>query len=76
MAGKQIDFPPLQKEVPWLTWLMLILSLVCIGLLIFFIHHSARSIQVSVSVLGCVYQSPEKRRTNARRACRSSSSTS
>ncbi len=30
MAGKQIDFPPLQKEVPWLTWLMLILSLVCI----------------------------------------------
>ena len=30
MAGKQIDFPPLQKEVSWITPLMLILSLVCI----------------------------------------------
>jgi hypothetical protein len=30
MAGKQIDFPPMQKEVPWLTPFMLILSLVCI----------------------------------------------
>ena len=30
MAGKQIDFPPLQTEVSWITPLMLILSLVCI----------------------------------------------
>ena len=30
MAGKQIDFPPLQKEVSWLAPFMLILSLVCI----------------------------------------------
>ncbi|MGH3132724.1 MAG: hypothetical protein ACRDNY_03100 [Gaiellaceae bacterium] len=30
MAEKQIDFPPLQKEVPWITPLMLILSLICI----------------------------------------------
>jgi len=30
MAEKQIDFPPLQKEVSWLAPLMLILSLVCI----------------------------------------------
>ena len=30
MAGKQIDFPRLQKEVSWITPLMLILSLVCI----------------------------------------------
>jgi hypothetical protein len=30
MADKQIDFPPLQKHVWWLTPFMLILSLVCI----------------------------------------------
>jgi hypothetical protein len=30
MAGKQIDFPPLQKEVSWVAPFMLILSLVCI----------------------------------------------
>ena len=30
MAGKQIDFPRMQKEVSWITPLMLILSLVCI----------------------------------------------
>ena len=30
MAGKQIDFPPLQKHVSWITPFMLILSLVCI----------------------------------------------
>lgn len=30
MAGKQIDFPRLQKEVSWITPFMLILSLVCI----------------------------------------------
>ncbi len=30
MAEKQIDFPPLQKEVSWLAPFMLILSVVCI----------------------------------------------
>ena len=30
MADKQIDFPPLQKEVSWLTPAMLVLSLLCI----------------------------------------------
>jgi hypothetical protein len=30
MADKQIDFPPLQKEVSWLTPFMLGLSLLCI----------------------------------------------
>lgn len=30
MAGKQIEFPPLQKEVSWVTPFMLILSLACI----------------------------------------------
>ena len=30
MTDKQIDFPQLQKEVPWLAWFMIILSLVCI----------------------------------------------
>jgi hypothetical protein len=30
MAGKQIDFPPMQKEVSWVTPFMLILSIVCI----------------------------------------------
>jgi hypothetical protein len=27
---KQIDFPPLQKEVSWLTPFMLVLSVLCI----------------------------------------------
>jgi hypothetical protein len=30
MADKQIDFPPMQKEVSWVAPFMLILSLVCI----------------------------------------------
>jgi hypothetical protein len=30
MADKQIDFPPLQKEVSWLTPFMLGLSLLCV----------------------------------------------
>lgn len=30
MAGKQIDFPPMQKEVSWVTPFMLILSFACI----------------------------------------------
>jgi len=30
MADRQIDFPPLQKHVSWLTPFMLILSLACI----------------------------------------------
>jgi hypothetical protein len=30
MAGRQIDFPPLQKEVSWLAPFMIVLSLVCI----------------------------------------------
>ena len=30
MAGKQIDFPPLQKEVSWVTPFMLGLSALCI----------------------------------------------
>ncbi len=30
MAEKQIDFPPLQKEVRWLAPFMLLLSLLCI----------------------------------------------
>ncbi|MGH7541571.1 MAG: hypothetical protein ACRELC_11285 [Gemmatimonadota bacterium] len=30
MAGKQIDFPPQQKEVSWITPFMLVLSLLCI----------------------------------------------
>jgi hypothetical protein len=30
MADKQIDFPPLQKEVSWLAPAMLGLSLLCI----------------------------------------------
>jgi hypothetical protein len=34
MAGKQIDFPRLQKEVSWVTPFMLILSLVCIAVVI------------------------------------------
>jgi hypothetical protein len=34
MAGKQIDFPRLQKEVSWVAPFMLILSLVCIAVVI------------------------------------------
>jgi hypothetical protein len=34
MAGKQIDFPPLQKQVSWVTPFMLILSLVCIAVVV------------------------------------------
>jgi len=30
MAGKQIDFPRMQKEVSWLTPVMIGLSLLCI----------------------------------------------
>ena len=30
MANRQIDFPPLQKHVSWVTPFMLILSLACI----------------------------------------------
>lgn len=30
MAGKQIDFPPMQKEVAWLAPVMIGLSLLCI----------------------------------------------
>ena len=34
MAGRQIDFPPIQKHVSWVTPFMLILSLVCIAVVI------------------------------------------
>jgi hypothetical protein len=34
MAGKQIDFPPLQREVSWVAPFMLILSLVCIAVVV------------------------------------------
>jgi hypothetical protein len=34
MADKQIDFPPLQKEVSWITPFMLALSLLCIVLVV------------------------------------------
>jgi hypothetical protein len=34
MAGRQIDFPRMQKEVSWITPFMLILSLVCIAVVI------------------------------------------
>jgi hypothetical protein len=34
MAGKQIDFPPMQKQVSWLTPFMLILSLACIVIVV------------------------------------------
>jgi hypothetical protein len=34
MAGKQIDFPEMQKEVSWVTPFMLILSLVCIAVVV------------------------------------------
>jgi hypothetical protein len=32
--AKQIDFPPLQKEVSWLAPFMIILSLVCIAVVV------------------------------------------
>ena len=34
MAGKQIDFPTMQKQVSWVTPFMLILSLVCVAVVI------------------------------------------
>jgi hypothetical protein len=34
MADKQIDFPPLQKEVSWLAPAMLGLSLLCIVIVV------------------------------------------
>jgi hypothetical protein len=34
MAGKQIDFPPMQKEVSWLAPFMIILSLICIAVVV------------------------------------------
>jgi hypothetical protein len=34
MAGKQIDFPPLQKEVSWVAPFLLVLSLVCIAVVV------------------------------------------
>jgi hypothetical protein len=34
VADKQIDFPPLQKEVPWLTPFMLGLSILCIVIVV------------------------------------------
>ena len=34
MADKQIDFPPLQKEVSWVAPAMLGLSLLCIVLVV------------------------------------------
>ena len=38
MADKQIDFPPLQKHVSWLTPFMLILSLVCIVVVVVILY--------------------------------------
>ena len=34
MAGKQIDFPPMQKEVSWLAPVLLVASLVCIAIVV------------------------------------------
>jgi len=34
MADKQIEFPPLQKEVSWLTPFMIGLSLACIVIVV------------------------------------------
>jgi hypothetical protein len=34
MAGRQIDFPPQQKEVSWFGPFMVILSLVCIAVVV------------------------------------------
>ena len=34
MAGKQIDFPPMQKEVSWLAPALLVASLVCIAIVV------------------------------------------
>lgn len=34
MADKQIDFPPLQKEVSWLAPLMLGVSLLCVVIVV------------------------------------------
>jgi hypothetical protein len=38
MAEKQIDFPPLQKEVSWLAPFMLVLSLVCIVIVVVILY--------------------------------------
>ena len=32
--SKQIDFDPLQKEVPWLAPFMLVLSIACIAVVV------------------------------------------
>jgi uncharacterized protein involved in cysteine biosynthesis len=32
--SKQIDFPPLQKHVSWLTPFMIVLSLICIAVVV------------------------------------------
>lgn len=34
MAGKQIDFPRMQKEVSWVAPFMIILSLICIAVVV------------------------------------------
>jgi hypothetical protein len=34
MAGKQVDFPRMQKEVSWVAPFMIILSLVCIAVVV------------------------------------------
>jgi hypothetical protein len=38
MADKQIDFPPLQKHVSWLTPFMLILCGVCIVVVVVILY--------------------------------------
>jgi hypothetical protein len=34
MAGKQIDFPRMQKEVSWIAPFMIILSLICVAVVV------------------------------------------
>ena len=38
MADRQIDFPPLQKHVSWVTPFMLILSLACIVVVVIILN--------------------------------------
>ena len=38
MADKQIDFPPLQKEVRWLAPFMIGLSILCAVIVLSLIH--------------------------------------
>ena len=38
MAGRQTDFPPLQKHVSWLAPFMLVLSLVCIVVVVIILY--------------------------------------